>query len=48
MLLHQGEQPRHRQALAGAPGEGLEGGGERLGLVAEGEADPDLTPVEGE
>ena len=41
------EKARHRQALTFPALQGLERGGEHLGFVAEGEADPELTPVPG-
>ena len=42
------EQPRHGEALPGSAHQGLERGGERLGLIAEGKADSDLAPVDSE
>ena len=40
------EEAGHGEALAFPALQGLQRGGEDLGLVAEGEADPELTPVE--
>ena len=44
MLADELEKARHGKALAGAADQGLERGGEELGLVAQGEADADRRP----
>ncbi len=42
------EKTRHRESLSLAALQGFERGGEHLGLIAESETDPELSPVDGE
>src|SRR5256886_1123704 len=46
VLLEQGEKLAHREAFAGAAGEGGQGLGEGARLIGEGEADAALAPVD--
>src|SRR5213593_4720754 len=46
MLLEQGEKLAHREAFAGAAGEGGQGLGEGARFIGEGEADAALAPVD--
>src|SRR5881296_1403054 len=48
VLLEQREKLAHREALAGAAGEGGQGLSERASLIGEGEADAALAPVDAE
>ena len=47
-LGDEGQELRHREPLAGPADQGLERGGEDLGLVGAGHADADFAPVERE